>query len=616
MKLNKILKLGVATLVVSLGIGLCGLPLAAQKDPAEAREQAAGELRDGVEVLTRGPVHEAFAGTVTFSPEPGVEVAKAPPEPIEELPPEQSIEGENVAWIPGYWAWDDDRDDFLWISGIWRALPPGRQWIPGYWSESERGYLWTSGYWADSKVEEIQYLPQPPESIDEGPNIQAPSPDQIWVPGCWVWYQTRYAWRPGYWIAVEPNWVWIPAYYCWSPHGWIFIDGYFDHAVVRRGLLFAPVFFHAGVYARPAFRYSPIVVININIFVNQLFLRPAYHHYYFGDYYAANYTSAGFYPWFSVYERRVGYDPIFAYQRWEHRRDRNWERSLRTTFQSRVENEAARPPRTFEAQQRLARTGATSKESDLVVATTLTDLAKDQNRPLKLRTVKQDERQKFADQGKEIQNFRAERQKLEAKGTESAAPKPGKVAERPTMKLPKSPVVAKAGAEQGPEAAPPKRPEVPKADPKVEPKARKPGDRTRPSEATEPKGKRPGTKSKGDLDNEPPPKESPKPGRKPEPEPQPKPGVKPEPKPEPKPETKPEPKPETKPRPKPAPEPKPKAEPKPMPKPAPKAEPKPMPKPVPKVEPKPKPMPTPKGEPQPKPKEKPQPASSGKPDTR
>ena len=29
-------------------------------------------VEDGVEVLTRGPVHEAFAGTITFDPEPGV----------------------------------------------------------------------------------------------------------------------------------------------------------------------------------------------------------------------------------------------------------------------------------------------------------------------------------------------------------------------------------------------------------------------------------------------------------------------------------------------------------------------------------------------------------------
>ena len=44
--------------------------LFAQPVPAEAEE--------GVQVLTRGPVHEAFAETVTFDPEPGIVVPKAP----------------------------------------------------------------------------------------------------------------------------------------------------------------------------------------------------------------------------------------------------------------------------------------------------------------------------------------------------------------------------------------------------------------------------------------------------------------------------------------------------------------------------------------------------------
>ena len=46
-------------------------------------------------------------------------MSKLPPEAIEEVPPEQRPEGDNVAWIPGYTAWDDERGDFLWVSGIW-----------------------------------------------------------------------------------------------------------------------------------------------------------------------------------------------------------------------------------------------------------------------------------------------------------------------------------------------------------------------------------------------------------------------------------------------------------------------------------------------------------------
>ena len=153
---------------------------------ASTRAQEAGQDDQGAEVLTRGPVHEAFAGVVSFNPEPGVIVEKAPPESIEELPPEQRPEGDDITWIPGYWAWDDERSDFLWISGMWRALPPDREWVPGYWTKVENGYQWISGYWADATVEETTYLPEPPETVEAGPNVEAPSQDHAWTPGNWA----------------------------------------------------------------------------------------------------------------------------------------------------------------------------------------------------------------------------------------------------------------------------------------------------------------------------------------------------------------------------------------------------------------------------------------------
>ncbi len=107
---------------------------------ANAAPRTQADVEEGVQVLTRGPVHEAFAETISFDPEPGIIVPNQPPEAIEEVAPEQRPEGDNVAWIPGYLAWDDEREDFLWVSGIWRDLPPGRQWMPGYWTEVESGY--------------------------------------------------------------------------------------------------------------------------------------------------------------------------------------------------------------------------------------------------------------------------------------------------------------------------------------------------------------------------------------------------------------------------------------------------------------------------------------------
>ncbi len=37
--------------------------------------------------------------------------------------PDQKPEGTNVQWIPGYWSWDDERKDYLWVSGFKRDVP-------------------------------------------------------------------------------------------------------------------------------------------------------------------------------------------------------------------------------------------------------------------------------------------------------------------------------------------------------------------------------------------------------------------------------------------------------------------------------------------------------------
>src|SRR5437899_766287 len=134
-----------------LGTGLClalgvyGQPPATVSAALEGTAPAAEAppVPKGVEVMTRGPIHEAFA-TPTTPPEPTQPIPKRPPAPITELPPDEKPEG-NVLWIGGYWAWDEDRNDFLWVSGIWRAVPPGRQWVAGYWREQGDNWQWAPG---------------------------------------------------------------------------------------------------------------------------------------------------------------------------------------------------------------------------------------------------------------------------------------------------------------------------------------------------------------------------------------------------------------------------------------------------------------------------------------
>lgn len=443
-------------------LALCGAGAIARSAPPIPGDE------EGVEVLTRGPVHEAFAGVVEFNPAPGVEVPKAPPPAIEELPPDERPEGINVTWIPGYWSWDDERNDFLWVSGVWRALPPGRQWVAGYWAQSRQGFQWISGYWADARVNETTYLPPPPATVEAGPNIAAPSVNYGWTPGCWVWYQSRYAWRPGYWVDGRADWVWYPAYYVWTPRGYVFVEGYWDYPVYRRGVLFAPVYFGHGVYARHGYHYSPRIVINLTLFVDHLFLRPRYHHYYYGDYYSASYASGGFYASFSYQSTHRGYDPIYAHRRWEHRQDRDWEHRVQVTYQNRRDHEEARPPRTWSAQRKLGSTAP--KDGSRLVAMPYEQLSKEKGGPVKFQPVAPEEKQQIIERGKKVQKFREERSTLEVPAVKPSVAPPGKPSSPSKVTLPQSPIVAKPPGLLNRDRTPPKPHKPPTPDLKVKPK--------------------------------------------------------------------------------------------------------------------------------------------------
>jgi len=117
------------------------------------------------EVLEQGPIHEAFAELLSLDPPTPLVVTKRPPPPINELPPDQRPAGNNIQWIPGYWAFQEEVDNFVWVSGLWRDAPPGREWIPGEWQETKGGFVWSPGYWTEKGSREIRYLATPPESL-------------------------------------------------------------------------------------------------------------------------------------------------------------------------------------------------------------------------------------------------------------------------------------------------------------------------------------------------------------------------------------------------------------------------------------------------------------------
>ncbi len=341
-------------------------PLASQDQPPPPPTPPAAQ--EGVEVLARGPVHEAFAEPTEVRPQASPLVPKQPPEPIEEMPPDQKPEGENVQWIPGYWGWDADQNDFLWVSGLWRTVPPGQQWVPGNWQQVEGGWHWVAGFWAPAGQEDLQYVPMPPPSVDQGPSVPAPDDNSTYVPGCWVYRQSRFLWRPGFWIAYHPGWVWIPAHYIWTPSGCLFVEGYWDHPFEARGLLFAPVRLAARLLGRQRWAFTPSYVVQPDFLMSALFVNPSAYHYYFGDYFDNRYTQAGFVPWIDYRIGRSAYDPNFNYYRLGFARYGGWERGLRNLYQGRFQGDIARPPRTLTQQQQLIQNITTNRTANAALS--------------------------------------------------------------------------------------------------------------------------------------------------------------------------------------------------------------------------------------------------------
>lgn len=316
------------------------LSAAAFAPKSHSQGQAAN--KSGIEVLTRGPVHDAFAQPISVQPAPGPIVPKEPPPPIPENPPEQKPDVPNVEWVPGYWAWDAQQGQFIWISGVYRVPPQDRTYVPGYWASAADGWRWVPGYWSAGKLQDTPYTPEPPASLDEGPITQAPNADSMYVPGAWLWQGDRFVWQPGYWSAAQEGRVWMPPNYLWTPRGYAYVDGYWDYPLQNRGVMFAPVYFNQPLWNNSNWAYQPSYVLSPGNFLDSAFTNgPGF---YFGNYYGPGYGRAGFNPW---YAGRGRYDPTFAYNGWK---NPGWLAGVQGTYAARGAGRLAGPPISF-AQQ-------------------------------------------------------------------------------------------------------------------------------------------------------------------------------------------------------------------------------------------------------------------------
>ena len=297
-------------------------------------------LQNPIEVQTRGPLHEAYAQPFDQKAEPGPIIPKQPPPAIPEEAPDQRPEGENSQWISGYWAWDAQRQEYLWVSGVYRVPPQGRNFIPGYWQNSPDGSRWISGFWSAANQQELPYTPEPPMPLEESPLLPAPDDASTYIPGTWVYRDTRFIWRGGYYAPVRPGRVWNPPHYVWTPRGYLFVDGYWDLPFEDRGLVFAPVYFNEPLWRDSRWRYRPSFVVGFDSFFDSCFIGGG--SFYFGNYYDPFYSRHGYRPWYSG---RGQYDPVFAYygaQR--HRNDPNWIAGQQQTYANRSNGRSFAPP--------------------------------------------------------------------------------------------------------------------------------------------------------------------------------------------------------------------------------------------------------------------------------
>ncbi|HEV3386753.1 MAG TPA: hypothetical protein VG097_18195 [Gemmata sp.] len=322
------------------------LPPPDEKPPLK-QEQA----QPGVKVADKGPIHEAFA-------QPGAEVRgkdmtapKAPPPPVNEAPPESKPEGANVKWIPGYWQWDEHKNDFIWVSGFYRNVPPNRAWEPGKWIEKDGKNVYTPGFWRPTDTTTWKdVFPEPPKSVENGPSTPNENPNAMWVPGGWEYRNNEFVWRSGYWAAPYRDLMWQPSQYVYNGSGYNYIPGYWDYPLENRGLLNAPVYIDPQFVQNSNWSFTPQYGIgagdangwgNGGLF-ESMYVGPNYNNYYYGNYgdpfglgglgFGSGYGEplygyGGYIPWWGF--GNGFYNPLWNHYNWLNRNNRGWGEGIR-----------------------------------------------------------------------------------------------------------------------------------------------------------------------------------------------------------------------------------------------------------------------------------------------
>lgn len=178
--------------------------------------------------------HEAFLFSYTDPTQKKI-VQKAPPAPIVETPPSKPMN--EAIWIPGYWAWIPEKNDYAWICGVWRKPPPNMQWILGSWEKVDGGWVFAKGFWHLKPLSQLSYIQKAPPALIQDNIGDAQEGQSFWVPGYWEYSDATgsYGWLKGKWEPFNQNYVLSPACYVWRPSGYVFVPLYWDYPLDQRG---------------------------------------------------------------------------------------------------------------------------------------------------------------------------------------------------------------------------------------------------------------------------------------------------------------------------------------------------------------------------------------------
>lgn len=184
------------------------------------------------------PIHEAFIPrNAGLSPQEVI--GRQPPAPIAENPP--PMPNQEMIWIPGYWKWIHEQQDFVPVCGTWRLPPPDRIWNPGYWKELDRGWTWVFGDWIEDPQKYVPIFSQNPPPSPQNEDKGSP-PDQrsFWLPGYWEFDAAAgsFRWLSGSWQSYDPAWIFTPAHWIWRPDGYYFVSSYWDWTLNVRGVVY------------------------------------------------------------------------------------------------------------------------------------------------------------------------------------------------------------------------------------------------------------------------------------------------------------------------------------------------------------------------------------------